>query len=63
MTETICARMPSPDEIEQLQLPAGEPVMILHRTTYTAEGRPIEFARGVHAASRFAWTYHFQIPD
>ncbi|MFI5840356.1 GntR family transcriptional regulator [Catenuloplanes sp. NPDC051500] len=63
MTETIRARMPAPDEIDQLQLPGGEPVMILHRITYTAEGRSIEFARGVHAASRFAWTYHFQIPD
>ncbi len=39
MTETIRARMPTPDEIDQLQLPGGEPVMILQRITYTAEGR------------------------
>lgn len=55
--------MPTPDEVELLQLPAGEPVMILHRTTHTGEGRPVEFARGVHAASRFTWSYTFKIPD
>lgn len=61
--ESLAARMPTPAEREALHLPAGEPVMILHRTTYTADGRPVEFARGVHAASRFTWTYDFQIPD
>ncbi|ODU02495.1 MAG: GntR family transcriptional regulator [Pseudonocardia sp. SCN 72-86] len=63
MTETIHSRMPTPDEIETLELPAGEPVMILERQTFTADGRCVEFARGVHAASRFAWTYSFAIPD
>jgi GntR family transcriptional regulator len=55
--------MPTPDEADQLQLPAGEPVMVLERRTYTNDDRIIEFARGVHAASRFAWTYTFAIPD
>lgn len=63
MTETISARMPTPEEIEELELPAGEPVMILQRTTRTADGTAVEFARGVHAASRFAWTYTFKIPE
>ncbi|GLY35255.1 putative HTH-type transcriptional regulator [Amycolatopsis sp. NBRC 101858] len=63
MTETISARMPTPEEIDELELPAGEPVMILHRTTRTAGGTAVEFARGVHAASRFAWTYTFKIPE
>ncbi|MEU8635158.1 GntR family transcriptional regulator [Amycolatopsis sp. NPDC048633] len=63
MTETISARMPTPEEIDELELPAGEPVMILHRTTRTADGTAVEFARGVHAASRFAWTYTFKIPE
>jgi len=63
MTETLCARMPSPEEAEQLQLPAGEPVMVLTRTTSTREGRVVEFARGVHAASHFEWSYSFKIPD
>ncbi|MFE3057112.1 GntR family transcriptional regulator [Nocardia sp. NPDC059239] len=63
MTETVFARMPTPDEIDTLELPSGEPVMILKRRTYTAHDLLIEFARGVHAASRFAWTYDFKLPD
>lgn len=63
ITETIHARMPTPGEAQQLELPAGEPVVVLHRTTSTSDGRVVEFARGVHAASRFAWTYTFTIPE
>ena len=63
MTETVHARMPTPDEAELLRLPAGEPVMVLQRRTFTSDGRVVEFARGVHAASRFSWTYTFKIPD
>lgn len=63
MTETFSSRMPTPDELEELELPAGEPVMVLHRTTYTADGVPVEFARGIHAASRFSWSYSFKLPD
>ncbi|NIH88262.1 GntR family transcriptional regulator [Amycolatopsis granulosa] len=63
MTETFHARMPTPDESAELELPAGEPVVVLHRTTYTADDVAIEFAEGIHAASRFAWTYSFTIPD
>ncbi len=37
--------------------------MILTRRTFAKDGTPIEFARGVHAASRFEWSYSFQIPD
>lgn len=63
MTEMVYARMPTPEEADELEMPAGEPVMILHRTTYTANDRPVEFARGVHLASRFAWSYSFKLPD
>jgi GntR family transcriptional regulator len=63
MTETFHARMPTPDEADELELPAGEPVMVLHRTTFTADDVPVEFARGIHSASRFSWTYTFKIPD
>jgi len=38
-------------------------VVELHRTTYTAAGTVVEFAIGVHAASRFAWEYDFKVPD
>ncbi|MEU6579435.1 GntR family transcriptional regulator [Nocardia sp. NPDC046763] len=63
MSETIFARMPTPQERESLELPTGEPVMILTRRTYTASDVLIEFARGVHAASRFSWTYNFKLPE
>lgn len=63
ITETLAARMPTPDEATALELPAGEPVMVLHCTTRTKGGRVVEYAEGVHAASRFAWTYSFDMPD
>ncbi len=37
--------------------------MVLHRLTRTKEGRVVEYAEGVHAVSRFAWTYSFDLPD
>lgn len=30
---------------------------------FTRDGRIVEFARGVHAASRFSWSYTFKIPE
>ncbi|MCX4541903.1 GntR family transcriptional regulator [Streptomyces sp. NBC_01565] len=63
MKERIFARVPTADEVKLLKLPAGEPVVELHRTTYTADGTVVEFAIGVHAASRFAWEYEFKVPD
>ncbi|MET9612962.1 GntR family transcriptional regulator [Kitasatospora indigofera] len=63
MREELFARVATPEEVKLLQLPSGEPVVELHRTTYTADGTVVEFAIGVHAASRFAWRYDFQVPD
>jgi GntR family transcriptional regulator len=63
ITETISSRMPTPEEVDLLKLPKGEPVVLLERTTATKDGKVVEFARGVHAASRFAWTYTFTVPD
>jgi hypothetical protein len=57
------ARAATSDEAKKLQLPPGEPGVELHRTTYTAAGTVVEFAIGVHAASRFAWEYDFKVPD
>ncbi|MDG9686818.1 GntR family transcriptional regulator [Streptomyces sp. DH18] len=63
MKEAIFARAATSGEVKTLQLPPGEPVVELHRTTYTADGTVVEFAIGVHAASRFAWEYDFKVPD
>lgn len=63
VTETFYARMPTPEEAATLELPAGEPVMILERIVRTKDGYPVEYAAGVNAASRFAWTYTFDMPE
>ncbi|WP_326796264.1 GntR family transcriptional regulator [Streptomyces sp. NBC_01808] len=63
MQETLFARIPTADEVQLLRLAPGEWVVELHRTTYTADGTVVEFAIGVHAATRFAWTYDFKVPD
>ncbi|MFH9426790.1 GntR family transcriptional regulator [Streptomyces sp. NPDC017615] len=63
MQETLFARVPTADEVQLLQLAPGEWVVELHRKTYTADGTVVEFAIGVHAATRFAWTYDFKVPD
>ncbi|MFD9099470.1 GntR family transcriptional regulator [Streptomyces virginiae] len=63
MKERIFARVPTAEEVKLLKLPTGEPVVELHRTTYTEDGTVVEFAIGVHAASRFAWEYEFKVPD
>lgn len=63
ITEAFFARMPTAEEAAELRLPVGEPVMVLTRCTYTRDGRLVEFARGVHSASRFSWSYSFTIPD
>jgi DNA-binding GntR family transcriptional regulator len=63
MQETLFARVPTSEEVQLLQLSAGEWVVELHRTTFTADGTVVEYAIGVHAATRFAWTYDFDVPD
>ncbi|MFD3718369.1 GntR family transcriptional regulator [Streptomyces sp. NPDC058674] len=63
MREELFARVATSDEASQLQLAPREWVVELHRTTYTADGTVVEFAIGLHAATRFAWAYDFQVPD
>ncbi|WP_433540568.1 GntR family transcriptional regulator [Streptosporangium sandarakinum] len=63
ITEDIQARMPTAEETLLLDLPSGEPVVEVWRVTRTAGGQVVEYARGVHAASRFVWSYTYAIPD
>ncbi|MGW7432002.1 GntR family transcriptional regulator [Streptomyces sp. NPDC054861] len=63
MREELFARAAKPEEVAQLRLAPGEWVVELHRTATTADGTVVEFAIGVHAATRFAWTYDFEVPD
>lgn len=63
MREELFARSATTEEVKLLQLPSGEAVVELHRTTFTTDGTVVEFAIGVHAASRFRWTYDLAVPD
>ncbi|TWG03263.1 UTRA domain-containing protein [Streptomyces brevispora] len=63
MRKELFARASTPEETKLLMLPSGEPVVELHRTAYTADGTVVELAIGVHAASRFRWSYDFDVPD
>ncbi|NEB72964.1 GntR family transcriptional regulator [Streptomyces fulvissimus] len=63
MKEELFARIPTAEEVKLLQLPVGELVVELHRTTCTADDTVVEYAVGVHAASRFAREYDFKVPD
>ncbi|MFJ3903297.1 GntR family transcriptional regulator [Streptomyces sp. NPDC090025] len=63
MREELHARAATTEEGARLQLAPGEWVVELYRTTCTADGTVVEFAIGVHAATRFSWTYEFQVPD
>lgn len=63
VTEDLRARMPSKEEMALLGIGAGEPVVELRRVMRTEDGRPVEYAIGVHVASRFVWSYTFDIPD
>lgn len=63
MRETLSARAATADEARLLRLAPGEWVVELHRTTRTADGTVVEYAIGVHAATRFSWTYEFDVPD
>lgn len=63
MREELFARIAAPEEAALLELAPGEWVVELHRTTYIADGTVVEFAVGIHAASRFAWAYDFKVPD
>jgi len=55
--------MPTPEELDVMELPSGEPVMLLERIVRTREGHPVEYASGAYAASRFSWTYTFDMPE
>ncbi|MER5888372.1 GntR family transcriptional regulator [Streptomyces sp. NPDC001941] len=63
MREELFARVAKAEEAELLRLLPGEWVVELHRSAFTADGTLVEFAVGVHAATRFAWAYDFEVPD
>jgi len=60
-TESITARMPTPEERQALSLGAGIPVVRVVRTSYAAGGRPVEVMDMLLAADRHTVTYDLPV--
>jgi GntR family transcriptional regulator len=58
-TETVSARMPTPDEAKLLDLPLGVPLLILVRTAFDTTGRPVEICDTIKAANRWECEYEW----
>jgi GntR family transcriptional regulator len=57
--EEVSVRMPTPDERRRLQLGAGVPVMIVLRTAYDVDDRPVEVTDTVKAGPSYVLEYRF----
>jgi GntR family transcriptional regulator len=56
-TEDVSARMPTPEETRQLNLPPGVPVFRLVRTAYDMDGRAVEVCDTVMASDAYLLSY------
>jgi GntR family transcriptional regulator len=56
-TEHVASRMPRPAEARALDLGPGTPVVLITRTAWTAEGRPVTTTDEVMAADRYELVY------
>lgn len=57
--EEIRSRMPSKDEMTQLSMAAGTPVILICRTAFTDEGRPVEINEMTLDAASYVLEYDF----
>jgi GntR family transcriptional regulator len=57
--EEIRSRMPSKDEAAQLSMSAGTPVILICRTAFADEGRPVEINEMVLDAASYILEYDF----
>lgn len=58
-SEMLTSRMPTPEEVAELQLPAGTPVLAITRLAATAEGRVVDVTRMILDASCHVLQYDF----
>jgi len=58
-TEELRARMPSPEERADLDLPDGNPVIAVMRTAYAEDGAPVELNEMVLDAASYVLQYDF----
>lgn len=57
--EEIRSRMPSKDEMTQLSMAAGTPVVLICRTAFTDQGRPVEVNEMTLDAASYVLEYDF----
>ncbi|MFF3352993.1 GntR family transcriptional regulator [Streptomyces sp. NPDC002917] len=57
--EEIRSRMPAKDEAAQLSISAGTPVILICRTAYTDDGRPVEINEMTLDAASYILEYDF----
>jgi GntR family transcriptional regulator len=58
-SETLTARMPTPEETAELEIPPGTPVLAITRLAVTAEGRVVDVTRMLLDASCHVLRYDF----
>lgn len=58
-SETLTARMPTPEEIAELDIPPGTPVLAITRLAVTAEGQVVDVTRMLLDASCHVLRYDF----
>lgn len=57
LLDSLTARMPTPDELRLLNMSAGTPLLIHHRTGYTSDGRAVRYMVTRMAADRVDLTW------
>lgn len=57
--EEVRARMPIPDEAEELRLETGTPVLLVARTAFRADGRAVEVNHMTMDAASYVLEYEF----
>jgi GntR family transcriptional regulator len=57
--DVLSARMPSPDEVERLELPPGTPVITVKGGTYDQQHRALHFIDKRAAAGRIDYSYEY----
>ncbi|MFE9578855.1 GntR family transcriptional regulator [Nocardia sp. NPDC006044] len=61
--EMFQARMPTPEEVELLQLSPGVPIVRMWDVDYDSEGRTLQVAHDIYAADRHEFTYEWSEKD
>jgi len=61
--DEVTARMPTPEEAQELGIAGGVPVVIVVATELASEGQPVEVYTRVHPADRFVLVYEVAKAD